>query len=137
MKINHLAVWILVFVHMGLPALWYSKLLFAEPWMRLGGLKEEDFANQNPTIYLVPFVGAILVCYFLAWLFVQLGVDSLGRGALLGLAFAFIFIFSNALSKDLLSLRPAQLTMINEGLSLVLYTASGAVLGAWTKAAGG
>ncbi|CAM2065286.1 DUF1761 domain-containing protein [Sulfidibacter corallicola] len=133
LAINHAAVWVLVVVHQLVPPLWYSNLLFAKPWMKLQGLKAEDFSSTNPVIYLVPLGMAVLTCYATAWLFRELSIDSAAKGAMMGALFALAFVFADVVSKDMFSLRPLQLTLINQGLNLVLLVITGAVLGAWTR----
>ena len=136
LAIHHMAVWAVIILQQLVPPLWYSNLMFAKKWMVLTGLKEEDFSQVNPIQYLVPLLGSICSCYLLAWIFRELEVQTALHGFMLATAMGFAFVFLNGLTKDLFSLRPFALTLINEGMTLILWALSGAIIGAWTRTAG-
>ena len=133
LKINHLAVWILVILFQGISLLWYSQWLFASKWMELVGKSAEDFMGASPFFYIVPIIGAIALYYLMAWLFRELNVTSIGKGILLSFLFWLCFLFLMAFTNDLFSLYPITLTLINKGNYLVCFLLGGILLSTWKR----
>ena len=73
LKINHLAVWLIVVLAQVIPMGWYS--LFADPWMKYNDLTM-DFVqeNESTTPYIASIIGSIIMAYTLAWLFKKMNI---------------------------------------------------------------
>lgn len=117
--------------------LWYSPILFANPWMRLMGYDPTDKAkiaemqkSAGPS-YAMSMVASLLSAIVLGKI---IGIANVTT-ALYGMKIAFAvwlgFVTTVQLTNSLFSRQPAQLYMINTGFQLVCYLASGAILGAW------
>lgn len=93
-------------------------------------------AEANPPgagIWISNLIATIVPMYALAWLFTQIQVESLARGALIGLMIAFSFIFLSRMASNLFAQAPYALTWIEGGFDLVSLTLAGGLLGAWRK----
>lgn len=55
-SVNWLAVLTATLLYFILGALWYSPVLFANVWMKLRNLNEEDIGDPNPLIFLYSFL---------------------------------------------------------------------------------
>ncbi len=133
LKINHIAVWILVVFHQIVALLWYSKFLFSTKWMELLGKTDADFAGANPLKYIVAIVTALAMIYLLAWIFQELKINNPLRGLFYAVIIGLGFYFLQTLTTGLFSLRPFGLTLIDGGMYLVNFIIAGIVLGAWKK----
>jgi len=135
LKINHLAVLVAVVLQFVLGFLWYGAL-FAEAWMEMVGLDlatiEADPAGAGE--WITNAVTSFAAIYLLAWLYVQIGVSSLGRGAGIGFMIGFVFVFLDHMTTGMFAKDPYWLAYITGGFTVVGLTIGGAVLGAWTKA---
>lgn len=134
LKINHAAVWITALVVQVLPPLWYSEVFLGVIWTDLNQLKPADFENFNMTPGLImAFVSALAVGYTLAWVFTKMNVDSALKGLQVALIFWLAFLFIEVTTQNMFTLRPFELTLIDEGVVLLKYEIFGIVLGSWRK----
>ena len=135
--VNLLAVLACAVAGMVVGLLWYSPMLFANPWMVLMGYDPNDKAkiaemqkSAGPS-YAMSFVASILTAFVLGKLIAVAGamtaVDGLKIGLVVWLGFVTTVQFTNAL----FSRQRNKLYMINTGYQLVCYVAMGAILGAW------
>jgi apolipoprotein N-acyltransferase len=132
LKINIVAVIVLTIAFQVTNFGWYT--LAGQGWLDASGLTEARIqAEQSPLAFVVSTIHAVLFCFMIAWLFVQLRVESVLKGVLLAVSFYGCFIFFAALTGDIFHLRSFRLTMINEGIGFVNYAIAGAVLGVWRK----
>ncbi|MDJ0839021.1 MAG: DUF1761 domain-containing protein [Acidobacteriota bacterium] len=121
LAINHPAVWTTVILFQIVPAIWYVKGLFGANWMRLNHLAEDDFARASPIKYGVSLLYAVAACYFMAWLYRELGIQSAISGLWPALCLGLFFAAGPMITVDQFSLHPFGLSAINGGLQLVLY----------------
>ncbi len=132
LTINIVAVAVLAVVHQITNFGWYT--LAGDNWMTLANLTTAQMqASTSPLPYISSLVGAFLSCWMLAWLFVQLKVESPLQGILYAISLYGCFLFFTGMTVDMFHLRPFRLTLINEGINFVNFMLSGAVLGAWRK----
>jgi surface polysaccharide O-acyltransferase-like enzyme len=135
--VNIWAVLVCAIATMVLGFLWYSPVLFANPWMVLMGYDPNDKAkiaemqkSAGPS-YAMSFIASILAAFVLGKLISVSGsataVDGLKIGLVVWLGFVTTVQFTNAL----FSRQRNKLYMINTGYQLVCYVAMGAILGAW------
>ncbi|MFN2484643.1 MAG: DUF1761 domain-containing protein [Candidatus Limnocylindria bacterium] len=85
-QLNWLAVLVGAAMYFGLGALWYSRPLFARPWMRSIGWDESRQQPQaSPITYIAPALLYVVAAIATAWLAAATGSDTIGEGVLLGL----------------------------------------------------
>jgi hypothetical protein len=132
-KINHAAVWVSIVAFQALSILWFSPALFAEPWMAYLGKEFSDFNGESVSGLVFAMTGAIVFNYFLAWLFLQLKIESGSKGLLIALTLAlscFVFV---TFTQDSFQLRPIGLSLINSGSIILNFCFAGFLLGGWKK----
>ncbi len=134
LKINHLAVLVAIILQFALGFLWYGPL-FSEPWMEM---VELDLATieANPAgigVWFTNIFSAVLSMYVLAWLFVQMNVNTLAKGAGYGFLIGFAFVYMSVKTSGMFAMEPYWLAWITGGFTTVGLTIGGAVLGGWTK----
>ncbi len=132
-RINHLAILVLVALSMGLSALWYG--IFADQWMGYVGLTAEQANNAGPWPFVVAILGGFATYYGMAFLFIQLKVRDVARGALTAALFWFCFQAFTIFTIYLFALKPAGLAFIDAGHEFVNFVVGGAVLGLWKRQA--
>ena len=131
-SVNLWAVLVCVVIGQVIPALWYSA--FSEQWMALNGFTMEQIKSAtSPIPYLASIVSTSFVAYTVAWVFTKVPVKSLVIGFLIGLLFGIVFVLFETIVKDMFSMRPLSLSLINGGVSVIVYAITGAILGAWRK----
>jgi hypothetical protein len=129
-----LAVFVAGIGTMALGALWYSPLLFAEPWMKANGYTAESLEASKDSMgrtYALSFVAylvmAAILSILLNWLHVDTLLDGLHVGALCWLGFAATI----GLTANLFSEKPLMAWIIDAGYQLVYMLFMGALLGVW------
>ncbi len=135
-KINHGAVWVSIVWMFILGFLWYGPLL-GETWMGLVGMTMEQ-AEANPpsvAVWISNIVASAAAIYFLAWLFVQMNVQSLMKGLILGVLLGFLFNLLPTMINGFYADAPYGLAWITGGFQCVGWGVSGIILGSWTKSA--
>jgi hypothetical protein len=112
--------------------LWYGT--FSEQWMALNGFTMEQIKSANsPVPYLASIVSTSFMAYTMAWVFTKVPVKSLLMGFLIGLLFGIVFVLFETIVKDMFSMRALSLSLINGGVSVIVYALTGAILGVWRK----
>ncbi|WP_291037820.1 DUF1761 domain-containing protein [Dyadobacter sp. 50-39] len=131
-SVNLWAVLVCVVIGQIIPALWYGA--FSEQWMALNGFTMEQIKSAtSPVPYLASIVSTSFMAYTMAWVFTKVPVKSLTTGFLIGLLFGIVFVLFETIVKDMFSMRPLTLSLINAGVSVIVYALTGAILGAWRK----
>ena len=137
MGVNLWAVLAAAVAAMVLGFLWYSPVLFANPWMKLMGYDPNDKArlaemqkSAGPS-YAMSFVASILSAAVLGKIIVIASVHSALYGMKFGFAVWLGFVTTEQLTNTLFSRQPSRLYAINTGYQLVCYLAMGAILGVW------
>ncbi|MEM6524762.1 MAG: DUF1761 domain-containing protein [Bacteroidota bacterium] len=134
LRINHGAVWVSAFVVQFVPPLWYDAVFFGIRWSELNKLTEADFADYNLALGLgVNFIACVAAAYTMAFLFTKLHVNSGLKGLQYALLFWVGFIFLEITTQNMFSLRPFELTLIDESVVLIKYEITGVILGLWRK----
>jgi len=131
-SVNLWAVLVCVVIGQIVPAVWYST--FSEQWMALNGFTMEQIKSAtSPVPYLASIVSTSFMAYTMAWIFTKIPVKSLTMGFLIGLLFGIVFVLFETIVKDMFSMRALALSLINGGVSVIVYALTGAILGAWRK----
>ncbi len=131
LKINHLAVWIIVVLGQIIPAVWYG--IFADSWMAYNNLKMEDIDPNNFKPYVVSIITSVAFSYMLAWVFVRMNVTTWLDGLKTGIIMGFPIAILGTMTTNMFSLRPYGLAWIDGGANLIIWVIAGMLLGAWTK----
>lgn len=134
LKINHAAVWVSIIVAQLIRPLWYDYVFFGIRWMELNEFVEEDFTSFSlPVGLIVALASGIAGAYGLAWFYTKLNVTS----AVEGMKYAFIiwlcFRFLEVTTQNYFSLRPFELTILDETAVLMQYQIFGTIIGGWRK----
>jgi hypothetical protein len=131
-SVNLWAVLVCVVIGQVIPALWYSA--FSETWIALNGFTMDQVkAATSPVPYLASIVSSSFMVYTMAWIFTKIPVKSGWSGFLTGLLFGVVFVLFETIVKDLFSLRPLLLALINGGVGVIVYAITGSILGVWRK----
>jgi hypothetical protein len=116
---------------------WYSPMLFANPWMKLMGYDPNDKAkiaemqkSAGPS-YAMSLIASILSAFVLGKLIAVAGFVTAFDGLKIGLVVWLGFVTTVQLTNALFSHQRNKLYMINTGYQLVCYVVMGAILGAW------
>jgi len=117
--------------------LWYSPMLFANPWMRLMGIDPNDKAKiaemqkSAGKIYSLAFVASIASAAVLAKIIDLTSVDAISYGMKIGFGVWLGFVTTVQLTGALFGKQPTKLYLINTGYQLVCYLVMGAILAKW------
>jgi uncharacterized SAM-binding protein YcdF (DUF218 family) len=135
--VNLWAVLVCALATMVVGFLWYSPVLFANPWMVLMGYDPNDKAkiaemqkSAGPAYAMSTVVG-ILSAFVLGKLIAVAGSTTAVDGLKIGLVVWLGFVTTVQFTDSLFSHQRNKLYLINTGYQLVCYVAMGAILGAW------
>ncbi len=135
--INFWAVLVSAIATMVIGFLWYSPLLFANPWMRLMGTDPSDKAKvaemqkSAGKLYSLSFLASIVSAVALAKIIDLTNVNTIPYGMKVGFAVWLAFVTTVQLTGALFGKQPAKLYLINTGYQLVCYLVMGAILAVW------
>jgi hypothetical protein len=131
-SVNLWAVLVCVVIGQIIPALWYN--FFSEQWIALNGFNKQQLeAATSPVPYLASIVSTSFMAYSIAWVFTKIPIKSGFTGFLVGLLFGIVFILFETIVKDMFSMRPLELSLIDGGVSVIVYSITGFILGFWRK----
>ena len=132
MELNLWAILVSAVVYVAVGALWYSKALFAESWIKLVGLTAEDTQREyTPWLIVanavVALVGAFVLGLIVEWMGAANILQGLFVGALVGVGVAA----ATRLPEYMYEGRPFRLFLVNSGHDIVGFLLMGAILGLW------
>ena len=131
-SVNLWAVVVCVVVAQIIPPLWYSA--FSEDWIALNGFTTEQLKSAvSPLPYLASIVSSSFMAYTMAWVFTRIPIKSLAYGLLTGLLFGIVFVLFEIIVKDMFTMKPLLLSLIDGGVRVIVYAITGAILGVWRK----
>lgn len=130
MEINHLATIAAALSDLLVGGLWFSPILFFQPWKKANGFTDEALKAQNPAkVFGITLVLSLIISYNLAFFLAE---ESTGvawgtmAGLLAGIwaaaAFSIIALFEQ---------RKTAYFFINAGYILVAFTLKGFIIGLW------
>jgi len=132
LKINYLAVFVVVLVAQAIQMAWYT--IFAQQWMNMNQLTMDDINNnQNITFYMVSIVGSFIMALALAMLYRRMHIESWKDGLAVGALIGFAFTFIPAMVTGFFEFRPMALAWLNGGVNIIVLAIAGLILGAWRK----
>lgn len=118
---------------------WYSPILFANPWMRLMGVDPNDKAKLAEMrkgagkLYGLAFVASIVSALVLAKIIAITTVNTIPYGMKIGFAVWLGFVTTVQLTGALFGKQPIKLYLINTAYQLVCYLVMGAILAVWPR----
>lgn len=132
MEINLLAVFVVTLFTFVLGGIWYSRILFANLFIKSIG-KTEDELKEGGTglIFLYEFVAAFITNYVLASLILLLNTNDFWRGFQLGIILWIGFVAMTHLSTVTFEKRNFTLFLIQIFYRLVAISISGGILTIW------
>lgn len=132
MRINWLSILVAVIAQQVLGFCWYSRALFAEPWMAAIGKRPEDLVpTAGP--FVLAIIGAVLLPLGIAWILHRTSLHGVKPGAVVGLGVAIFFTIPPMLIHEaFLGFSPIVLA-IDGGKELATAFLVGAILGAWPR----
>ena len=133
--VNYLAVLVSAVAIFVLGGLWYSKALFANKWIALMGITEEQMKAKPsapmPVLLVQAFVCSLVISWIMAIIINHFppyyALHGVKTGAVCWLGFAAATSYATAV----FSMQPKALWLINTGYNLVSFVMAGAILGAW------
>jgi hypothetical protein len=132
--VNLVVVVIAAVATMVIAFLWYSPLLFANPWMLAMGYDPNDKAGLDEMrkgagkLYGISFLASLAAAFVLGKVVVVTVVTSIPYGMKVGFAMWLGFAATIQLNDMLFAKRPLKLFLINTGYQLVCYVVMGAIL---------
>jgi surface polysaccharide O-acyltransferase-like enzyme len=135
--INPWAVLVCAVATMVIGFLWYSPILFANPWMRLMGIDPTDKAKLAELqkgagkMYALSFVASIASAVVLAKIIDITSVNTIAYGMKIGFAVWLGFVTTVQLTGALFTKQPNKLYLINTGFQLICYLVMGGILAKW------
>jgi hypothetical protein len=134
-RINHLAVWILIFVYFLIGWGWYA--IWGTAWLNLHAKTATDIERTHSVgAYVLAFGASVVINYTLAMLISKLNPESPLCGLKIALACWFAFVFMEYATISVFSAfetNPWPLICIDMGRPLLGFAISGYVLGKWRK----
>ncbi len=131
MDLSSISLWAVLaatVVGMGIGALWYSPVLFANPWMQALGKTPEELSNPTRAMAAMPG-NMLLTAVVLALLMGGLGASGIGAGILWGTVVWAGFALTSHVNLFLFEARKPVLFFINIGHLWVTYVLMGIVIG--------
>jgi len=129
--INITAVLIAALANMAIGALWYSKLLFQNPWADMLGRKMEDMRGKNA---IQGYISAALASLVMSYIFALVIETTQARDAISGASIGFWlwlgFVATTTMVDYVFAGHRKKLYLINVGYPLVSLLVMGAILGA-------
>lgn len=132
-QLNWLAIVVAGLAYFALGALWYSKLLFVTPWIRLTGVRMDDpNARKNfAQTMIISLILMIITSIGLALFLARIGPSSWMSGAKVGLIAGICFSATAISISYLYENRPLGLHLINGGYNLVGSVIAGIIIAVW------
>lgn len=119
--INWIAVFCAALAYFGLGALWYSKLLFVNAWLRHTGIDANDPEARKGvgTIMGLSFLCMFIICTGIAIIRYKLDIEGSASGFKLGLFTGLLFSMATIGINYLYEKKSPALYLINGGYALL------------------
>lgn len=132
-SLNWLAILVAGVAYFVLGALWYSKILFVNPWIRYTGVNMND-PNAKKGVARIMITSVILMIVAaigVAILEKLMGIINAMAGAKLGLIVGVCFSMTGMSISYLYEKRPLGLHLINAGYNIVGCIIAAVILSVW------
>lgn len=131
MEINLFAVFIVTLFTFFLGDLWYSKILFANLFIKNISLKEDELKKGGTLIFVYEFIAAFITNYVLASIILLSDASSFWRGFQLGIILWIGFVVMTHLSTVTFEKRNFTLFLLQIFYRLIAISISGGILAIW------
>jgi hypothetical protein len=111
--------------------LWYSPLLFVNPWLRMSGVEKRVFDKGLPKALLGDLFSAAAMALTLNQVIRWSGTTGVGPGLLVALVVWVGFVASVLITQVTYEHRPFAFFAISSGYRLVTLQVMGAILSTW------
>ena len=133
--LNYLAIIVATVAGMIVGSLWYSPVMFAQPWLRLIGKTMDELREEGhgPAVAMViAVIGALITSYVLA-LVVNASSDApdLVDGLMIGVLVWAGLVGVQTLIGTVFQARPLRLWILDSGNQLLTFAFMGLIIGAW------
>jgi Protein of unknown function (DUF1761) len=134
-EINWLAVLVAGLAYFALGALWYSKLLFANSWIKLAGINMEDpnMRKGVAQIMIMSLLAMIVASIGLGIFITRIGSAGWMTGLKVGLVAGICFSATAICISYLYEKRPLGLHLINSFYNIAGCTIAGIIIAVWPK----
>jgi hypothetical protein len=131
--LNWLAIVVAGLAYFALGALWYSKLLFVTPWIRMTGVKADDpnVKKGLGQMMITSLVLMMIISLGIALILGRIGSISWMSGLKVGLIAGLCFSSTAIYISYLYEKRPFALVLINGGYNVVGSVIAGIILAVW------
>ncbi len=129
--INWLAVLVAAVAGYALGAIWYSKALFGNLWMKLHGFKEEDLKDGWAKAMVITFITTFLTAFVLEAVIVTWGITFVGHAVPLTVLFGFFLYAGNQLSDYLYNRHSIKLFWVTAMYRVVMILIMAIILILW------
>jgi hypothetical protein len=129
-QVNFLAVLVAALATMAIGAIWYSKLLLGNVWMKANDFKEDDPPGNVARTMIITFILSLVMSFNLAAFLATPETDvvfGITAGFLAGFGWVALSIAVIAMFER----RSFAYMAVNGGYWVVSFVAMGAILGAW------
>lgn len=130
-SLNWFAIVTATLLYFFLGALWYSPLLFANAWMELRNIKEEEVDQPNPVIFIYALILQLIAVITLALFMTAVGVATATHGLIIGFGAGAGILFTASGITGIFSDIPLKLHMIDYGYHVIGLSLAGLILGWW------
>lgn len=134
-QINFLAVFVTAVAGFLIGWLWYSPVLFAKPWMAELKITEQmmkEAAQKGMAGFMIKsFVYTLVSTFALTILLMSRGYPNVIKGVVIGAFVGLLLVGTRMLNGAVWEEKSAKLMAIVVGHEVVLFSAQGAILGAW------
>lgn len=113
--------------NMVLGALWYSKVLFAKPWMEESGVTDEQMSDTTGMgqVYGLTLLMAVVTSYVIGFIVTNLGLVNFGQSILLAMVLWIGTDLPMIIKNWGFESRSLKLGFINHSYQLVVYIVVG------------
>jgi hypothetical protein len=134
-NINWLAVLVAAVAYFALGALWYSKVLFVNSWIKLTGVNMNAPGAKSGVAQTMisSFILMAIACVALAVLIGRIGIAGWMTGLKVGLIAGICFAATSVGISYLYEKRPLALYLINCGYNIVGCCIAGIIIASWPK----
>jgi hypothetical protein len=112
-------------------ALWYSPVLFLQPWMRFAGITMEQVRSRMPRGVPLDLLGSILAAFGMAYLVGYSGAQGVDGGLSIAFLVWLGFVAPSTIAPVIYEGKPLGVWLLNNGSHLISFMAMGAILAAW------
>ena len=127
---NHKAIWLCIVLSQIIPLLWYS--IFSDGAVSFGDIINKYLeVDMSSWLFVASVVGAVVAFYFMAWMFIQIPVDSGQGGLIAGLLIGATFNLVSIMSAGALLAESISFAIADTVANVLVFGVAGLILGEW------